>query len=396
MVVSQKTKRSLIYESSFTGHRREYVAHLMKFIISQPQLWNRYTFILHQTMKDLLGHLTCEEHYQIKFIEFTNSYSNSIERSFKEWGLVSKIIRESGGFGEIIFLDIDPYLSLLVSKRFKKFNLSVRGILFAPYIHFKERKGSFWFFVRHVCTSYFFQKISVSFNPNIRKLLILNEKTYLPLLNKQLKNVFQFLPDPIDDSLIKTDSDTEQRTHIKYGIGAGKKNLLLFGSIDERKNLINIINALLILPASLKQRIHFVIAGKFNGDVKEKYLTHINKHKHQISIAYSDEFINDEEREVLFENCDFVLMPYIKYYGSSGILGHAIKHNKRVIVSNKGLVSRMVTEYNLGKTVDPENINEIKDAIQELLLDDHQSSYDSRKFIEEYSPFNFSKTLLMS
>jgi glycosyltransferase involved in cell wall biosynthesis len=170
----------------------------------------------------------------------------------------------------------------------------------------------------------------------------------------------------------------------------------VFGSIDERKNLINIINAIRLLPIEVKKDLHLIVAGKFNTDVREKYLKHINMHNNEISISYNDAFVNGEEREPLFASCDLVLMPYINFYSASSVLGHAINHNKNVIVSKKGLIGRIVKEHNLGITVDPLNAEEIKQGIEKLLLDNKEFKYDSKMLIDAYSPTNFSKTMLLN
>ena len=71
-----------------------------------------------------------------------------------------------------------------------------------------------------------------------------------------MKNIFYNLPDPIESDIKITDSNTVNNIVRKYAIDKRKKNLLVFGSIDERKNLFNIIDALRLLPIELKKDIH--------------------------------------------------------------------------------------------------------------------------------------------
>lgn len=388
--------RSLIYETGDTGHRPEYISHLMKYILDKPELHGKYTFILNEKVKKRLGHLTVAGAYDVRYIQENRIHSNSIKRSFSEWKLVTKLISQDAQYTEIIFLDIDPFLVLLTTRQFKKYNLAVKGILFEPYHHFKEKNGGLWFYVRHILRSYFFQKYATHANSNIYKLFILNDEKCISSMNKDIKNVFCFLPDPIDDEIKNIGPQLVEIIKTKYAIMPGRKNLLLFGSIDCRKNLVNIINSLLLLPASVKRDIHFIIAGKFHAEAKEKYIDHIKKHAGEVSINYHDEFVSDEEREVLFEHCDAVLMPYTNFYSSSGILGHTIKHNKSVVASNTGLVSRIVTENKLGITVDPLNENEIKDAIVRILTKDATYNGSSKRLLERFSPNTFSEALLLN
>lgn len=388
---------SVIFESSYTGHRSEYVAHLMKFINTQPDLQGKYMFILNEKMRDLIGKLSASQNYFIHFIDFNKKqHRNSITKSFFEWKIVSEVIREHKSIREFIFMDIDPYLVLLVSPQFTKFNLSVKGILFQPYIHFKNINGGISFFVKKVLRNYLFQKYSIFINSNVHKIFILNDKNGVGIMNKQIKNIFFNLPDPIENSVHSIDPSVTLNIREKYGIKAANKNLLVFGMIDDRKNIITIIDALRLLPAELKKNIHLIIAGKLSENVREKYMEHVERYKNEVSIAYNDGFVNAEEREPLFQSCDLVLMAYINFFSSSSVLGHAIMHNKNVVASDQGIIGRIVTESKIGIAVDPANPVKIKEALTELLKNNSKFEYDSKMLIEEYSPINFSKNILLN
>ena len=394
-----KLNRTLIFESGYTGHRSEYISHLMRFINSREYLHGRYIFLLNEQINSFLGELSSSKHYLIKFTKFEKKYSNSIKRSFGEWQLVSEIIKELHNINEMIFMDIDPYLILLIFNRFKKYNLPAKGILFQPYIHFKEAGGGIPFFIKKVFKNYLLQKYSVLLNSNITKLFILNDKESVSILNANIKNIFYNLPDPIEptESEVKiTKLNTVNNIVKKYAIEVGKKNLLVFGSIDSRKNLINIIDALRLLPIDIKRDIHLVIAGKFDNNVREKYLEYIQKYKDEISIVYNDGFVNAEEREPLFEKCDLILMPYINFYSASSVLGHTIIHNKNVVVSDKGLIGRIVKEHKIGIAVNTSSPASIKSGIYELLVNNKSYQYNSKALINLYSPENFCKTILLN
>ena len=392
----ERKNRSIIYESGYTGHRSENVSHLMRFINSHPDLHGKFVFVLNEQISELLGELSTSPSYLIEFIQLNKKHKNSITRSFWEWQLIAEVIQKHKSIYEIIFMEIDLYLALLCSNRFKKFNLSVKGILFQPYIHFKEIRERDFSIIKQIFKTYIFQKISVVINPNIKKLFIFNDKRTVDKMNKRIKHIFYNLPDPIADNIAKFDSNIFKNVIDKFSIKSFKKNLLVFGSIDERKNLINIINSIKLLPNEVKKGIHLIVAGKFDIKVREKYIKHIDTYKNEISVAYNDAFVNREEIEPLFQSCDLVLMPYINFYSASGVLAHAIKHNKNVIVSKKGLIGRIVKDHNLGIGVDPLNPEEIKEAISKLLSDDKEFQYNRSMLIDQYSPHNYSKTILLN
>ena len=393
---NDKKATSIILETNYTGHRSEYVSHLMKFINTQAGLYGKFVFILDEKMNALLGELSKSPNYSIRYFDFDKKHKNSVARSFWEWNLIAELILELKSIREIMFMDIDPYLVLLISSRFKKLNLSVKGILFQPYVHFKEINGGISFYMKKVFKNYLFQKYSVFINSNIHKIFILNDKNSVAIMNKKIKKVFYNLPDPIENDIIDIDAESSEKIKEKYAIKLGKKNLLLFGSIDDRKNLINIIDSLRLLPAEAKKNIHLIIAGKLSEDVKDKYIEHIEKHKTEVSIAYNNGFVNAREREPLFENCDLVLMPYINFFSASSVLGHTIIHNKNVVVSNMGIIGRFVNEHKVGISVDPRNTNAIKEAIRTLLYNSKEFEYDNTHLVDEFSPLNFSKTILLN
>jgi glycosyltransferase involved in cell wall biosynthesis len=214
-------------------------------------------------------------------------------------------------------------------------------------------------------------------------------------MNKQVKNGIYNLPDPIENDISSIDVAVSRNIKEKYAIKGDNKNLLVFGSIDYRKNIITIIDSLRLLPPEIKKSIHLIIAGKLYQKVRESYIEYIERYKDEISIIYNDEFVNGEEREPLFQNCDLVLMAYVNFFSASSVLGHSIIHNKNVVASNKGIIGRIVTENNIGITVDPTNPNEIKEAIRELLTNHSNFKYNSEILVDEFSPIKFSpKTLI--
>ncbi|WP_169337655.1 glycosyltransferase family 4 protein [Segetibacter koreensis] len=393
--MDNNNKMSVVLETWFTGHRSEYIAHLMRFINSRPDLHGKYIFILNERLRSLLGELISSSNYSVEFIEINKHPRNYISKSFWEWNIVSQIISRRGNIGEIIFMDIDSNLILVSSPKFKKFNLTVKGILFQPYVHFEEIKGGFSFYIKKVFKNFLLQKFAVLLNSNIRKIFILNDKNTVNIMNKKIKPVFYNLPDPIEN-VNNGASDNFKNIIDKYGIKNNNKNLLVFGSIDYRKNLINIIDALRLLPSEIKKKVHLVIAGKIGTEMRDEYIPHIEKYKDEISISYNDTFVNAEEREPLFKSCDLVLMPYRNFYSASSVLGHAISYNKNVIAPNKGLLGKIVKENKIGIVVDPLNPAAIKEAINQVLSNPSKYAYDSKMLMEEYSAANFSKLILLN
>ena len=381
------TDKCLIFEPGYTGHRGEFVRHLMQFINDNPGLHGKYIFTLDERFAPLVESLTVPNNFEVVYNTFDGKPKNSLKRSFWVWDRISAILAERKDIGEIIFLELDPYLILINTKRFRKFKLSVKGILFQPYNHFKAS-------IKDLLKKYLIQKTVFSLHPAIDTCFILNDKESVARMNKKIKNIFCFLPDPIDDAVPVVDPVTAGKITAKYRIEKGRKVLLLFGTIDERKNLINIIDAMRLFPDEAKTKFSLIIAGKFKAEVRDRYTQYIDRYKDELNIVYYDAFVSDQERAVIFQHCDVVLMPYANFYSSSGVLGHATHYGKRVIVSSLGLLKNIVTEYGMGIAVDPLSAKSIHRATHELLFGNECPEYDNRKFVAEHSPAIFSKTLL--
>lgn len=387
-------KLTAIFESNFTGHRSMYISHLMRYINDSSFLHHKFIFILPKGMRGMLGVLVDSSKYTLEFVEFQRTKSNSVLRSFEEWKWLRDAIKKYPEINRIIFMEVDSYLILIASSRFKKLGLKVIGILFQPYIHFKEIKGGLDFQLRKIWKNFLFQKYALVRNKNIEQLFIINDTESISILNRRLKEIFNNIPDPIETH--KQDLDESFVRHIlkKYHIDDKQKNLLVFGSIDARKNLKTIIDALLLLPADIRGNVHLIISGKFAPDIRTSYLNYIEKHKIELSVAYNDDFVQEAEREIIFQNCDLVLMPYINFYSASSVVGHAISYNKNIVAPNKGLLAKIVRVNKLGINVNSHNAVEIKDAVLALLSESTSFSYDGKKLIDEYNPANFSKILL--
>jgi glycosyltransferase involved in cell wall biosynthesis len=386
--------RCLIFEAGFAGHRSEYIKHLMGFINRHSELYGKYVFALNERIGSEIKSLGKNKNFEIVYTSFSELHQHAIARSFYEWRQLSKILLGRDDINEIVFLELDPYLVLISSGRFRKFNLSVSGILFQPYIHFKASGGGVGYFLRVVLRNYLTQKLVFRLNHKIERCFILNDTAGVAFLNRRVRNIFYFLPDPIEDEVPMIGENGNSAAITKFKIEEQKKVLLLFGQIDHRKNVINIIEALRLFPDEIKRRISLVIAGKFSERVKGTYLEFIDKHKDEIDIVYNDGYVTEVEREVVFHRCDLVLMPYINFFSSSGVIGHAVRHRKSVIVSSLGLLKEVVTKYDFGVAVNPQSTKSINKGIYDMLFVGKQLKYDNLEFIREHKPGNFAKIIL--
>lgn len=393
---SDKGPYCIIFESSFTGHRSSYIKYLMEHISAKEHLHHKYLFVLDVGMEKLLGPSATSKVYKIRYYKFPKEAKYYVKRTFKEWKMIQNIFSDFPGLREFIFMEVDTYLILLLSRPFSKLSLNVKGILFQPYIHFKGISSSPTFALRKIWKNKILQRVAISRNPNLKRLFVLNDKKGVLLLNDALKPIFKNLPDPIAKESVKVEESFEENIISKYKLNSGKKNLLVFGSIDDRKNLLRILEALIQLPEKWREQINLVIAGKLLDSVRKDYLEAIARTQKFISINFNDSFVKEKEREVVFKYANLVLIPYVRFYSASSVVGHAIAHKKNLIGPNKGLLARIIEENNLGKVVNPESIIELMSAISEMLENPGSITYNNEELLDEYDPENFSNILLNS
>ncbi len=148
----------------------------------------------------------------------------------------------------------------------------------------------------------------------------------------------------------------------------GKEVLLFFGSEFNRKGF----DFLLELAVSDKQ---FVIIRA--GDISENersphYADKMIKLENNRQLLNIPRFIKSPVViEKLFNETNFIPLPYRNHYSSSGIMLQAMEFGKPVIVPDVGLMGRRVTQNNIGITYKHGDYEEFKKAVYRM-----QKSYD--------------------
>lgn len=326
---------------------------------------------------------------RVHFLDETFSlpYNN-----FKQKYLLFKNIvnfAESEQIDHLIFMDFDKFQLPIFFNRFK-FKMS--GILFRPH-HRIEPSNNKMFLVLSNYIKRNKKKIAEKFllrKKNIKSVFILNDVTGVNCLNDIHKcNLFKYLPDPI----FSHSKNPVQPFEANYVNESYK--YLIFGFMDERKNITNILKAY--------DQAHFDVDTQLiiAGPATKEYLNYleslitalksIDKKRKKISIRVG--FVSDEEMEYLFSITDVCLLIYKNFFGSSGLIGRAAFHKVKVIGSNVGLLSEMVTQNNLGITSDPNDVDNIAYALKSI-QEFKVNGACFERFYQKNSPEFYLRTLL--
>jgi glycosyltransferase involved in cell wall biosynthesis len=90
-----------------------------------------------------------------------------------------------------------------------------------------------------------------------------------------------------------------------------------------------------------------------------------------------DRYVSESEQSLCFCASDVVLLPYIKHFGSSGVLSLAAAAGKMVIASDEGLVAQRIQQHNLGWLFRSGSIEELKQCINNA---SHLNTSDMTQF----------------
>ena len=98
--------------------------------------------------------------------------------------------------------------------------------------------------------------------------------------------------------------------------------------------------------------------------------------------------------EAFVGQSDIISIAYTNFFGSSGVIGLAARHNKPVLSTKHGVIGNLTREYNLGLTIDGLNYEEIKEAL--LSLAENKDDYPKRAcdFVTKHNSEAFISALL--
>lgn len=225
----------------------------------------------------------------------------------------------------------------------------------------------------------------------VSRVYILNDLKVANWLNKKFKqSYFRSVPDPLPYFL-----KPKGVLHYKSPkTEVSKKVFLLAGSLALRKGCLELFDALRLLPASLHQVIQIRVLGRFRTNTYRKA---VESAARQLLVDCPDlelelraHFLTNEDFIDEVNTCDFVLAPYLGFYGSSGILGHAAFAEKPVLCCRDGLLGEIVSERRLGLTFDPSSKRDFAAALELVLSKEVDYDADAAKdYVAEQSAAEF-------
>lgn len=370
------------------GHRYGFMSNLIQYV-EKHRSQDEFVFLSNksndfelQTNVNFVKTIQLNENEQQEISE----KSSIVGKAKVEWEVIKKYATQYE-IDRAVLMYFDTY-QLEIGKEQSPFKIS--GIWFIPYPRIEAEGGGLKDRLKVQITK-IRKELTMKWalrNQSLDKVFILNDEQMPSWLNKG-KSRFFTLPDPYFSYDMMPDFDLRA----KYGIPKDNLIFLQFGFIDGRKNIENNINAFVQLPEEFAFRSTLLVIGKFEEGY-DRYLKTLIPEDSYCQIIFRNEFIPDEEMESTFAQSDVILRMNRGFFGSSGIMGIAAKYNKPLIGSEKGLLAELIRDYNLGKLINPLNINEISESISSFFTDEASLKINGRKYRDSHSLEAFASTLL--
>jgi glycosyltransferase involved in cell wall biosynthesis len=395
-----------LFDLGIGGHHSVYIKHLVSYWITNISQDNILQIVVvpnfltkHSEVVDLSSNVN-----NINFVSISDedsskisSIHSSIVRSFVEWDFFCKythMLKTDHAY--LLYFD---HLQLPIVLG-KKPSCPFSGIYFRPTYHYHT-------FLNHQFN------LSDYFRAFRQKILF-----QMVLKNQMVKNIFCldgfavdyikkekfscsskviYIPDPVE--YLSPPEGKVENLKKELGINPTKKIFLSFGSIDLRKGILEILDAIPLLSDEIRSQLCLVVAGAISPSaelvIKSKLEEIISSFP--IQIIFQNSFIQECDVDAYFSMADSVIIPYKYHVGSSGVQLKAVSANKPVITSNYGLMGKLTSTYKIGISIDSEQPKQIAESICLLISSQTNDFFDSEicaRLADKHTVYKFSSTLL--
>ncbi|MGI8527012.1 MAG: glycosyltransferase [Pseudolabrys sp.] len=146
----------------------------------------------------------------------------------------------------------------------------------------------------------------------------------------------------------------------QFDLPEDRRVFLFYGAGYRRKGLALAVRAMLTMAGDTPAFL--LCAGKHAGD--HEVVQGLEQLAAQGRARVINRYVTNEEEKSLFAASDFVLLPYLKHFGISGVLVRAIGAGLPVIVSDEELLGWLTRERALGILFQPGDVTALRHAIE--------------------------------
>ena len=388
------SKNILLFEPDSSGHHPGYLYHLIINFLENNYSFNLVVLVTPDFFEKHSQIIQKTHSPRVKWIKFSDTEFNDwqkikeksvTKRSFFEWELLRKYIVETKSVSA--FLMYIDYMQIAMLTQ-KALSCPISGILFRPTLvnypshSFKEMVNSWR---KNLTLQYFVRHKSLD--------SLFNLDTFATDYIKKhwQTNKVKFLPDPVQ---VYPSSKSVDKLKIELGIEPHRKVFLIFGFLDSRKGIAEVMDAISLIQRENSSKGTLLIVGPWEESERLKFnLTIENIQQNtDFQIIIKDEFVQDEDIQSYFEVSDYILALYTKHIGMSAIMVRAAAAQKPFLTHNFGLMGKIVIENQLGMIIE----NDLAKKMETLLSENVSvgNKEKMKEFAELNSAENYAKVIL--
>jgi glycosyltransferase involved in cell wall biosynthesis len=351
----------MLFELSIGGHYPGYIQHLVRYwrerslighldVVVSPEFLERHSDVVDEAGQDSSIQFVAIAPSESAALSPRSTGRSRLMRAFQEWKLLRQYATDLQADHCLIpYFDTRQFPLALGAT----LPCSFSGIYFRPTFHyptFENHQTS-----RHDWMQRSREKFLISralANPQLQTLFCLDPFVLKHWDQFHSKAQAVYLPDPVqiyDQPLAVTD-----HLKVSLGIEAHRKVFLLFGALDGRKGIHELLKATALLSPEDCQQLCLLFVGPIDPSEKSQIDSQIKELRRSlpIQIVGSHQFVIDRDIQPYFQLADVVLAPYQRHVGMSAILVRAAAAQKPVLASNYGLMGEITRHHQLGVAVD--------------------------------------------
>ncbi|MBX3010679.1 MAG: glycosyltransferase [Caldilineaceae bacterium] len=249
-------------------------------------------------------------------------------------------------------------------------SLLVSGIYFRPKLHYSQLPGTTTSF-KQQCQQ---QRERLLWrrafrHPRFQTLFCLDALAVAPLQALTQQRPVLHLPDPVASNTVDSASAVHL-TKAALGIAEHRHLFLLFGVLDSRKGIYQLLDALRLLPDTALSKLAILFVGPIAQRDTARFSQQceaVRTAKPAVQLLVWDRYIHEEEIQPFFTLADVILAPYQQHVGMSGIVVRAAAARKPLLAAQYGLMGAIVRQHQLGLTLDTTQPAQIAAGITEYL-----------------------------
>lgn len=173
---------------------------------------------------------------------------------------------------------------------------------------------------------------------------------------------------------------------MRNAIDRTKINILFFGNVTREKGIDILLDSVNNLSEDDASKVNVIVAGKDIDGVYKRV-----RIKKERNVSFFIRHITDEELRFLYDNVDYLALPYRKT-SQSGILEMAFYFKKPIIASDIPYFRKMLTEFPSFGYLDGNSSKDYSYAIHQILkrkpsdffTEEDYARYENRKEVDEF------------